>query len=123
MSAAALLFKKQGFDRTTTQQIAETADIGARTLFLYVQDKSELLLLLYQRALERNILSSLILLRGKRSFNTEIVQFFQQVLAVYSEDLEFSRQDRCGQRHRQSSGEAGMPSGRSAPLSRLFSEA
>jgi AcrR family transcriptional regulator len=91
MSAAALLFKKQGFDRTTTQQIAETADIGAGTLFLYVQDKSELLLLLYQRALERNILSSLMLLRGKRSFNAEIVQFFQQVLAVYAEDLELSR--------------------------------
>ena len=44
-AAASELFAVHGVDEVTTQQIADKADIGAGTLFLYAKTKGELLLL------------------------------------------------------------------------------
>jgi AcrR family transcriptional regulator len=56
VAAARELFTEHGVDDVTTQQIAEKADIGAGTLFLYAKTKGELLLLVqnsgYADALE-----------------------------------------------------------------------
>ena len=56
-AAAGELFAVHGVDEVTTQQIADKADIGAGTLFLYAKTKGELLLLVqnakYAEALDR----------------------------------------------------------------------
>ncbi|MFT3832438.1 MAG: TetR/AcrR family transcriptional regulator [Micropruina sp.] len=56
-AAAGELFAAHGVDEVTTQQIADAADIGTGTLFLYAKTKGELLLLVqnahYATALER----------------------------------------------------------------------
>ena len=56
-AAASELFAQYGVDEVTTQQIADAADIGTGTLFLYAKTKGELLLLVqnahYADALER----------------------------------------------------------------------
>lgn len=56
-AAAAELFAEYGVEDVTTQQIADKADIGTGTLFLYAKTKGELLLLVqnahYAEALER----------------------------------------------------------------------
>lgn len=56
MAAAGALFAERGVDDVTTQEIADAADIGTGTLFLYARTKGELLLLVqnahYSRALE-----------------------------------------------------------------------
>ena len=56
IAAARELFEAHGVDVVTTQQIADKADIGTGTLFLYAKSKSELLLLVqnsgYVAALE-----------------------------------------------------------------------
>lgn len=56
-AAAAELFAERGVDEVTTQEIADRADIGAGTLFLYAKTKGELLLLVqnstYAEALEQ----------------------------------------------------------------------
>jgi TetR/AcrR family transcriptional regulator len=44
-AAASDLFARHGVDEVTTQQIADLADIGTGTLFLYARSKGELLLL------------------------------------------------------------------------------
>ncbi|KAF2412085.1 TetR family transcriptional regulator [Microbacterium sp. B35-04] len=44
-AAARELFTQHGVDDVTTQQIADKADIGTGTLFLYAKNKGELLLL------------------------------------------------------------------------------
>ena len=44
-AAARELFSEHGVEDVTTQQIAERADIGTGTLFLYAKNKGELLLL------------------------------------------------------------------------------
>lgn len=55
-AAARELFAEHGVEDVTTQQIAERADIGTGTLFLYAKNKGELLLLVqnsgYADALE-----------------------------------------------------------------------
>lgn len=57
IAAAGELFARHGVDEVTTQQIADKADIGTGTLFLYAKTKGELLLLVqnvhYAEALER----------------------------------------------------------------------
>jgi AcrR family transcriptional regulator len=50
VDAARELFAEHGVDDVTTQQIAEKADIGAGTLFLYAKTKGELLLLVQNDA-------------------------------------------------------------------------
>lgn len=59
IAAATALFAEHGVDDVTTQQIAEAADIGAGTLFLYVRSKGELLLMVqnavYRSALEEGV--------------------------------------------------------------------
>lgn len=45
VAAARELFAEHGVDEVTTQQIADKADIGTGTLFLYVKSKGDLLLL------------------------------------------------------------------------------
>lgn len=56
-AAAGELFADRGVDDVTTQEIADRADIGTGTLFLYAKTKGELLLLvqnsMYAEALER----------------------------------------------------------------------
>jgi AcrR family transcriptional regulator len=60
--AARELFAERGVDEVTTQQIADRADIGSGTLFLYAKTKGELLLLVqneaYADALERGVADS-----------------------------------------------------------------
>nr|AGU11717.1 Bacterial regulatory protein, tetR family [uncultured organism] len=57
LTAAGELFAERGVEEVTTQQIADRADIGTGTLFLYARNKGELLLLVqnahYEAALER----------------------------------------------------------------------
>lgn len=56
-AAASGLFAEHGIEDVTTQQIADKADIGTGTLFLYAKSKGELLLLVqnahYAEALQR----------------------------------------------------------------------
>jgi AcrR family transcriptional regulator len=62
VAAADDLFSRFGVDEVTTQQIAEAADIGAGTLFLYARSKAELLLLVqnshYAEAIERGLIAA-----------------------------------------------------------------
>lgn len=46
-AAATELFSEHGVDEVTTQQIADRADVGAGTVFLYAKSKAELLLLVH----------------------------------------------------------------------------
>lgn len=48
VEAARQLFSTNGFAETTTQEIAEAADIGTGTLFLYAKSKEDLLVLVFK---------------------------------------------------------------------------
>lgn len=84
IAAARELFDAYGVDAVTTQQIADKADIGTGTLFLYAKSKSELLLLVqnssYVAALEE----------GKAAAATK-PQVLDAVLAIIRPIVECNR--------------------------------
>ena len=83
-AAASQLFAEYGVDEVTTQQIADAADIGTGTLFLYARTKGELLLLV------QNIHYAAALERG-RAAATDTESALDGVLALIAEVVDCNR--------------------------------
>jgi len=83
-AAASELFAVHGVDEVTTQQIADKADIGAGTLFLYAKTKGELLLLV------QNVKYAEALKRGRVDAGT-IPDVLDAVLAIVRPIVECNR--------------------------------
>lgn len=84
MAAAGALFAERGVDDVTTQEIADRADIGTGTLFLYAKTKGELLLLvqnsMYAEAIEQG-----------RTDSADAADMLEGVLAVVRPVVECNR--------------------------------
>ncbi|ALV44226.1 TetR family transcriptional regulator [Arthrobacter alpinus] len=84
VAAAGELFSEYGVDDVTTQQIADKADIGAGTLFLYAKSKGELLLMVqnssYADSLERG-----------RAAAEKTPDMLQAVMAILTEVVHCNR--------------------------------
>ncbi|MEJ3747418.1 TetR/AcrR family transcriptional regulator [Actinomycetes bacterium KLBMP 9797] len=83
-AAASALFAAHGVDEVTTQQVADMADIGTGTLFLYARSKGELLLLV------QNSTYADALIRGKAAAET-IPDVLDAVLAIVRPVVECNR--------------------------------
>ena len=93
ISAAWALFRSQGFEATTTKQIAERADIATGTLFTYAANKDQLLIMLYEETLQRLSQET----THKASKQTGDVS--KALLGVFAPLFEFYAQDRELSRH------------------------
>jgi AcrR family transcriptional regulator len=91
LAAGEKLFSKQGFDGTTVQQIADEADVAVGTLFLYISDKSELLLKLFHDTIDAELKEALARLKAGKSFLPSIKRFLVDLLAPYEKDRELSK--------------------------------
>ena len=83
-AAARELFAERGVDEVTTQQIADKADVGTGTLFLYAKSKGELLLLV------QNAGYAEALVRG-RSAAAEQSDVLAAVMAIVTPVVECNR--------------------------------
>ncbi|WP_427005411.1 TetR/AcrR family transcriptional regulator [Pseudarthrobacter sp. H2] len=83
-AAARELFAEHGIDEVTTQQIADRADIGTGTLFLYAKSKGELLLLV------QNSGYADALVRGKAAAGA-IPDVLEAVMAIVRPVVECNR--------------------------------
>jgi len=83
-AAAKELFSVHGVDEVTTQQIADKADIGTGTLFLYAKTKGELLLLV------QNSSYADALVRG-RAAAEKIPDVLEAVMAIVRPVVECNR--------------------------------
>lgn len=83
-AAARELFETRGVDEVTTQEIADKADIGAGTLFLYAKTKGELLLLV------QNATYAEALVHG-RSAAENIPDLLDAVMAIVRPIVECNR--------------------------------
>jgi AcrR family transcriptional regulator len=61
--AARRLFGRKGFENTTTREIAQAADIGAGTLFLYAGTKEDLLVMIFRDDVGRAIAQAFATIR------------------------------------------------------------
>lgn len=84
MAAAGELFAERGVDEVTTQEIADKADIGAGTLFLYAKTKGELLLLV------QNSMYAEALVKGKQAAEA-ITDPLDAVMAIVRPVVECNR--------------------------------
>jgi AcrR family transcriptional regulator len=89
--AAWQLFEEKGFEATTIRDIAELAQIGTGTLFLYLKDKYELVVLLYLELLEHNIKTAPAKLPPNLSLLDELTFLFGTFFHLYYQNLALSK--------------------------------
>jgi AcrR family transcriptional regulator len=90
LDAGTKLFSKNGYEQTTVQQIADEADIAVGTLFLYVRDKSDLLLQIFTERLQ-GALDAFGPRLQSGAFRKSVLAYFAGLLALYEEDADLSR--------------------------------
>ena len=91
LAAGEKLFSRQGFDGTTVQQIADEADVAVGTLFLYVSDKSELLLRLFHIAIDLELQQAVARLKKDRKFVPSVKRFLADLMVPYDKDRELAK--------------------------------
>ena len=89
--AAADLFHEQGFEATTTEQIAERADVAKGTLFLYAKTKARLLLLVYEAEIEDAVAAALREVNPGAPIVDTLVALFGRFFQMYERDVDLAR--------------------------------
>jgi AcrR family transcriptional regulator len=91
LAAGEKLFSRDGFDGTTVQQIADEADVAVGTLFLYVSDKSEILLRLFRDAIELELKNATKQLKTRKRFIPSVKRFLMDLMIPYEANRDLSR--------------------------------
>jgi AcrR family transcriptional regulator len=91
VGAARDLFHRQGFAETTTLQIAEAADIGTGTLFLYAKSKEDLLVLVFKDEMLETVRTIYANLPSTISVTARLMFVFNQMADYHARDADLSR--------------------------------
>lgn len=91
VGAARQLFRDQGFAETTTQQIAEAADIGTGTLFLYARSKEDLLVLVFSDEMLETARAAFTNADPDAPLLDQLMQVFLAMLAYHERDPDIAR--------------------------------
>lgn len=89
--AARALFARKGFESTRTREIAERADIGAGTLFLYTSSKEELLVEIFLEELGRTLDTAFASIPQNRPLLDQLLHIFNGVIRYHEPDRELAR--------------------------------
>lgn len=92
VAAARRLFHAQGFAETTTLQIAEAADIGTGTLFLYARSKEDLLVLVFKDEMMEVAQDSFEKLPVEGTLADHAFAVFERMVDYHARDIDLSRQ-------------------------------
>jgi len=91
LSAARELFRTNGFAETTTAQIAEAADIGTGTLFLYVRSKEDLLVQVFKDEMIETARNLFNTLPEGASPAVQMMTIFEGMYLYHGQDIEVSK--------------------------------
>lgn len=91
VEAAWELFRERGFDAATMREIAERADVGAGTVFVYARSKSDLLVLVYWEAIRETVRKAFTSLPKGGTLADELTHVFTKLFDMYARDTELSR--------------------------------
>jgi AcrR family transcriptional regulator len=89
--AALEMFTEKGYDSTTTKEIAERAQVGAGTVFVYARDKRELLMMVMNDQLDAVTDEELDDTAADMPLLDQIMVFFAKRYAVWARNPELSR--------------------------------
>ena len=91
VAAARKLFATQGFDQTTTSEIAELADVGKGTLFFHAGSKEELLVMVFQESVGRTIEKAFDTVPPSAPFIDQALHVFDAMQEQNQGELELAR--------------------------------
>lgn len=89
--AARALFIAKGFDETTTREIAARADVGMGTLFLYADNKRDLLFLIANEELEGIMQRAIAGFRPAAPVLSNLMRAFRLHYEYFGEQRQLSR--------------------------------
>lgn len=91
LAAARELFAAQGFAATTTAQIAERADVGAGTVFLYARSKEDLAVQVFRAELDAVRDAALASLPARLDVVDEILHLLAALVRYHDREPELAR--------------------------------
>jgi AcrR family transcriptional regulator len=91
VAAARRLFDRQGFAETTTLQIAEAADIGTGTLFLYARSKEDLLVMVFKDEMMEVALNLFQRLPKAGNLVDQALAVFAGMVDYHARDIDLTR--------------------------------
>ena len=90
MRAARRLFARKGFERATTREIAEAADVGAGTLFLYTGKKEDLLVSIFAEDM-RSVIDDAFVMGAAGGLLEQLLRVFGALIAHHEQDPGLAR--------------------------------
>ena len=90
-AAAGELFVSKGYDETTTREIAARADVGMGTLFLYADNKRDLLFLIANDELDVIISAAPARLRSDRPVLANLIATYKPIYELFCRQPPLSR--------------------------------
>jgi AcrR family transcriptional regulator len=90
VNAARVLFRAKGFEKTTVTEIAEAADIGFGTLFLYARSKEELLVMVFKDEMKEVVNKTYAKMPDKPLLD-QVLFLFEGFIAYHKRDVALSR--------------------------------
>jgi AcrR family transcriptional regulator len=91
MAAARDVFSEKGYDNATTREIAERADVAIATLFVYAQDKRDLLFMLINETLDRIVEDSHESIPASASFVDKVMHLFNRQHEYFATEVNLSK--------------------------------
>jgi AcrR family transcriptional regulator len=90
LCAARRLFARKGFERATTREIAEAADVGAGTLFLYSGKKEDLLVSIFAEDM-RSVIAEAFVAAAAGELLEQLLRVFGALIAHHEQDPGLAR--------------------------------
>lgn len=91
INAARDVFNEKGYDAATTREIADRADVAAATLFVYAQDKRDMLFMLINDALDSIMEKSRETIPESASFVDKVMHLFNRQHEYFATELNVAR--------------------------------
>jgi AcrR family transcriptional regulator len=90
LRAARRLFARKGFERATTREIADAADVGAGTLFLYTGTKEDLLVSIFAEDM-RSVIDEAFVTAASGGLLERLLRVFGALIAHHEVDPGLAR--------------------------------
>ena len=91
VGAAKELFGTKGFAETTTQEIAERADIGTGTLFLYAKSKEDLLVMVFKDEMIETSQEAFKKLPAGSNLIDQLMHVFNMMIVYHARDIDLAK--------------------------------
>lgn len=91
IAAARALFAHKGFEATTTQEVAQAADVAVGTVFIYAKTKEDLLIQVFHEEMVELVERAYQAARLKKTLIDQFTTFFQTLVAYHERDRPLAR--------------------------------